>query len=121
MTDYNVASKTPKSVFIDASSSNIPTGFSTAATSLVVTGIARADVLQIISTVSSDWLAVNYVQGSVSSAPTEVTLYVPPSATGLGQFSSVTIDNCQLSSTIYIKSKTASAPITSGSVVINVG
>jgi len=117
MTDYNVASKTVKAVKIDASSTNIPTAFSTASASLVVTGIARADVLTVVSTCANR-LAVNYTQGSVSSAPSSVDLYIPAAVTG--SFAAVVLDNCQLSSTIYIKSDETS-PISSGVVTISVG
>lgn len=117
MTDYNVASKTVKAVKVDASSSNIPTAFSTAATSLVVTGVSRADVFTIVNTCTSR-LAVNYTHGSSDSAPTLVDLYIPAALTG--SFSAIVLDNCQLSSTIYIKSDEASA-ISSGVVTISVG
>lgn len=117
MTDYNVASKTVKAVKITASSSNIPTAFSTASTSLVVTGIARADVLTIVST-CTDRLAINYTAGSETSAPTNVDLYIPAAAAS--GFAGYVLDNCQLSSTIYIKSDTGAA-ISSGVVTISVG
>lgn len=117
MTDYNVASKTVKSVKIDASSSNIPSAFSTAATSLVVTGISRADVL-IIQSTCTDRLAINYTAGSVSSAPSAVDLYI--AAAPASGFCGMAFDNCQLSSTIYIKSDTGAA-ISSGVVTISVG
>lgn len=117
MTDYNVASKSPKSVKIDSSSTNIPSGFSTAAGSLVLTGIARADVLTIINETQSR-IAVNYTTASTSSAPTLVDAYVPAAAAS--SFAGLALDSCQIASNIYIKSDTGSA-ISSGVVTVSVG
>lgn len=101
---------------VNSASDTIPTSFSTAAGSLVLSGIALARGLIIVNETNSR-IAINYKTGSTTGAPSSgqsnVDAYCP--AAPSGTFSSVSIDNVDVSSTIYIKSDTGST-ITSGLV-----
>lgn len=117
MYDVTMATNTCKAVKIDASSNNIPTGFSTAAGSLVMTGVARATRL-CVQNYQADRLAINYTAGDASNAPTVVQEYVPPGTSSIPGV--IVLDNCQVSSTVYIKSDSGSV-ISSGVVTVSVG
>lgn len=87
---------------VTAASSNVPTSFSNAdSASLVLTGIAYATHLAVINE-TTERLAVNYEHGSTTSSPTKINAYVP--AGGTGCFSAISLDDLQVSSTVYIKS-----------------
>jgi hypothetical protein len=106
--------RSKKSAKVVASSTNIPTGFTTASTaSLVLTGIAYATHLAIVNATTTA-LAFNYSQGSTSSAPTEVEGYIPAGASG--GFSALALDDIQVSSTVYIKAD--GSAISSGTVYV---
>lgn len=116
MSDLNTYRTTPRSNKIDSATNNIPANFSTAAGSLALSGITRAQGIAIVNYTTSR-LRVNYTHGSTASAPTVVEGYVPPR--GTADFAASAKDNLLISSTVYIASDTGS-PITSGVVTIEV-
>lgn len=105
----DVESRTPRTATVVASSTNIPTGFSTASGSRIFTDITAAQNLY-INNGASTALQVNVTAGS-STAPSTVELTVPASV-------AVTFNNIKLSSSLYLQS--AGAAISSGTVIIDV-
>lgn len=108
--------RTRQAVKVDASTNNIPTAFSTAAGSLVMTGIALGRHLAIINETQSR-LQVNYVTGTDAATPTVATAYVPAAAAS--SFSTLVLDDVQLESQLFIASDSGTA-ISAGTVEVMV-
>jgi hypothetical protein len=107
--------RTIKAALVNAASTNIPTAFSTAAGSKVLTGIARGRAISIVN-YTDTMLGVNYTHTDPTTAPTEVEGFVPPK--GEQDFAASTKDGVQMTGQIYIQSM--GAAITSGNVTIEV-
>ena len=105
MSDLDVVRHSNISFDLNTATNNVPTAFSTAAGSLVLSGILLARGLCIVNETTSR-ISINFRQGSTTSAPTLRQAYVP--AAPSGSYSSLTMDNVDVSSTIYIQSESGS-------------
>lgn len=108
--DLTVESRTPKTVKLDTSSTNIPTAYAVSTGSLVLSGIAYAQNV-LITNGASTGLVLNFSAGDPANAPTTDEGHVPASATTL-------IPNVKLSSTLYVRSD--GSAISSGTVRFSV-
>lgn len=103
---------------VDSSVNNIPTSFSTAAGSKVLSGaqITGQGELTIINETGTR-LAVNVTGGDPTTAPTAVDFYVPAAVSG--SFTSKTVDMPATSGVVYIKSmgSTISSGLVYGEII----
>jgi len=102
-----------KAFRLDASSSNIPTSFTTGAGSLVMTGGANKGFFAIINYCTAN-LAVNYTWNDTATSPTLVDAYVPAAVSGGGP-GVLCLDNSLVSNTVFIASDSG-ATLASGIV-----
>ena len=98
-------------VRVDASTSNIPTSFSSGATSQVITGVLRVRSV-LIDNRSSSEIAINCSTGAtvVPADTANTNMYVAGT-------SQIAIDDALTGGTCYIRSMTGS-PISTGTLVI---
>lgn len=109
----DLENRTTKAGKVVSGTNNIPTGFSTAAGSLILTGVVFAEGIYIDNRTAGA-IAVNYSSFSASAAPSasDVDLYVNANTV-------VNLGPTSIGSVVYIQSDTGSA-ISSGTVTVSV-
>jgi hypothetical protein len=108
------ALRTPLSVKLDTSSTNIPTSYGSGAGSRVLTGISNCQHLMITSTCETRIAVV--ARAKSSTTPSATQLYIPAAPTD-GEVAFL-FDDIEVGESIYIKSD--GSAISSGIVTVSV-
>lgn len=112
----DVESRTVLSFKLDCSVNNVPTSYSAAPGSRILTGVRYSTGIEFLNYTTHD-LYVNFYDGDDTTIPTRDQMYIPNA--GGGDFASKTRDNVKLAANIYVRSVDGS-PITTGHIVVEV-